>query len=199
MSRRRPSKRDRLEAEFLALAEQRADLVSGAALKRLDEAILAMQRRLDGVEAPRLAEGAIEVGDRRDALEFVPAGALIAPAGGPGIDEPIMDDISAESAGDPDWKMRAGRLLNLTVGMLRNVTYAKSKPRLEAFAGLFALGVDCDSMRTVAAAEGVSLEWVSQKAEQVRLRFNLPKNQHNKSDRAVESYSATANLKGKAS
>ena len=176
MSKRRPSHRDRLEKEYLALCEK----------------LRQMQRELDRLESPRLAAGFLERGGRHDALEFVPESKLATPP--QDCDEPP----SEETPDTTDWHARCTRITSLAIGLLRRVAYAKQRPRLEAFAGLFALGVDGESMRAVARSEKVSLEWVSQKTEEIRERFNLPKNHHNKTDAASDSYRRSAQLQSMA-
>ncbi len=187
MSKRRPSHRDRLEREYLSACRQRSEL---------DGKILQMQTRLDRIESPRLQDGKIETGPRKDALAFVDDNKMTTYPTEFLEDGPINE--VAEESDEIDWKARCIRMTALATGLLRRVAYAKTRPRLEAFAGLYALGIDCESMRTVAIAEEVSIEWVSQKAEEVRALFNLPKNQHNKSDQAARSYSESAKLQAMA-
>lgn len=182
MSRARPSQRDRIEKEYLSYAKQRSDI---------EDKMIALQKELERIESPRL--NYTETAPRKDALDLLPERRF---ATLPDLDEP-QDDISTESD-TIDWKSRCVRITAMTVGLLRRVAYADKRPRLEAFCGLFALDVDCESMRSVALSESVSIEWVSQKTEQIQQRFNLPKNHHNKSAQAVKSYRHSAKLQAMA-
>ena len=193
MSAKRPSRRDRLERELLQLAEQRA-----RSEQEFTAQMLAIQRELERVENGGPADATVvEREARRDGLDCVAEACLAVLPGGYDSAEP-GDEVAAERAAsgpEMDWRAQALRMTQVCVGVLRAVAYATSRPKLEAFAGLFALGADCESMRAVAKAEGVTFEWVSEKTEQVRVRFNLPRNQHNKSAQAVGSYRASAQLR----
>ena len=193
MSSRRPSHRDKLETAYLALARERME-----AMDDYDRRLLAMQRNLDNIETPRLSGS--ETGKRQDALDFVPAARAVTATEERGDDEaPIaseqMDDGATDGDG-VDYRARCARMTAVAVGIARHVAYCKRNPRLQAFACLFALGVDCESMRTVAEKHNVSQEWVSQLSEEVRIRFNLPKNQHNKPAEAVRKYKAISDMRG---
>jgi hypothetical protein len=104
-----------------------------------------------------------------------------------------IDEPSPER--EVDWQGRCLRITAMVVGVLRGIKRPDEKtPKLAAHVALLALGVDCESMHQAAAAYGLSVERVRQRAEEIRVRFNLPKNQHNKSEMAVQSYKTTARL-----
>lgn len=195
MSKLRPGQRDRLETQFLAMAKARSD--AAKELARMDADLLAMQRQLDGIEAPRMPVRDEPAG-RQDALDKVKPSNLVVMDGG--MAEP--DDLPADacidepsSAREVDWQGRCLRITALLVGVLRGIKRPEEKtPKLAAHVALLALGVDCESMHQAAAAYGLSVERVRQRAEEVRVRFNLPKNQHNKSEMAVQSYKTTARI-----
>lgn len=195
MSRLRPGQRDRLEEQFLALAKVRSN--AAIELARMDADLLEIQRQLDGIEAPRMPVRD-EPGGRQDALDKVKPGNLVVMDGG--VAEP--DDLPADAGIDEqrperevDWQGRCLRITKMVVGVLRDIKRPEEKtPKLAAHVALLALGVDCESMHQAAAAYGLSVERVRQLAEVIRVRFNLPKNQHNKSEMAVQSYKTTARL-----
>lgn len=200
MSKARPSYRDRLEADYLALAAERARVMS-----EFDAKLVAMQRELERVECPRLREGERELGPREDGIDRLRRAEGIA-AAELQVDLGLAEDEAREVAQElssglgegaaVNWERRAARVLAFAVGMLRRVASPETKnPRLEAMVGLFALGAEVGaSMRDVAKAYGCTVAWVSQRTEETRVRFNLPKNQHNKSDDACASYSVAREL-----
>ncbi|MFA7266029.1 MAG: hypothetical protein WC054_06920 [Candidatus Nanopelagicales bacterium] len=193
MSKLRPGQRDRLETQFLAMAKARSD--AAKELARMDADLLAIQRQLDGVEAPRMPVRDEPAG-RQDAIDKVKPSHLVVMDGGTsGGSEPDAFAEPSGGGGDVDWQGRCMRITALVVGVLRGIKRPEEKtPKLAAHVALLALGVDCESMHQAAAAYGLSVERVRQRAEEVRVRFNLPKNQHNKSEMAVQSYKTTARL-----
>jgi len=178
MSARRPTPRDRLEAGFLALAKERSDAIAA-----YDARLLAMQQKLEGQESrPSCAmeysanQAAPETANPDDAL---PADAEV-----------------NDGDYDCDWHARCLRMTAFAVAMLRRIARPDEKqPKLVAFEGLFALGVDCASKRQVAEMYKLSPERISQRSDATRIRFNLPENQHNKAPQAVESYKAIAAMR----
>jgi hypothetical protein len=199
MSVRRPSERDRLEAEYLRQAELRSK--AAEELARMDARLVAMQRELERAESPRLRPWMTEVGAREDGIDRIKGGRA-EPTEAPevlaedlGLDEFRAEVVAGELARGGDWERRCARVMAFAVGMLRRIAHPKTKnPRFEAMVGLFAVGADCESMRATAETYGVTVEWVSQRAEETRRRFNLPNNQHNKSASAVASYVAVREL-----
>jgi hypothetical protein len=193
MSRYRPGERDVQEMRLIALCEGRAmtepDFV--AECQRL-------QRLIDRIETPRLrpkmganeddADGADQI-DRIGATGQVEAGDF-------------DDDgrAGSEFAEGVDWQRRAVCMTGLATGLLRQVCAGEeARPKLRAVVGLLAIGASgCPSMREIATAYSLTPERISQLVEQVQKRFNLPKNHHNKSAAAVESYRRAAELKGAA-
>lgn len=186
MSKLRPSHRDRLEKQFLAKCAERF---------RLDAELVGMQRELDGIEAPRMPVRGGD--DRKDGLDTVrPSCLAVMPDLPEDDDAPAVEDLADDDCEvEVDWQGRTLRIMALCVGILRQIKGPHEKqPKLAAHVGLLALGVDTESMHQVAAAYGLSVERVRQRAEEVRVKFNLPKNQHNKSEMAVQSYKSTARL-----
>ena len=194
MSRHRPSHRDRLEGQYLAEAQRRSAVAEE--LRVCDLRLLAMQREMDRVEAPRREVGEPGGRPRVDALEMLPESKLSVLPDLDAMDHGQEEENEvAESSDEADWKLRALRMTALVVGVCRMIVRSEEKqPKLVAFSALHALGVDCDSMREVAKAYALTPARISQRAEDMRVKFNLPKNQHNKSEAAVESYRATAYL-----
>ena len=144
-----------------------------------------IQRRLDVCEAPRMEH--IATGPRRDALDHL------------GYEEIQSNykawDHSNDEVGN-DYSTRldhaehaklAARTLRLCLDMMRLVTMHK-RPSLYAACCIIALGDEYSSMRKVSKVERVSPEWVSKLTDDIRKRFSLPKNQHNKSDTAANKY-----------
>ena len=163
-------------AAFLALARERADVLAD-----YDARLLAMQHRLEGIESKQ-----------SDSMEFRENQNAALDA--PGDDMPADDGAASDA--DCDWHTRCLRVTAFAVGMLRRIARPDEKqPKLTAFEGLFALGVDCASKRQVAEAYNLSPERISQRAEATRIRFNLPENQHNKPANAVQSYKAIAAMR----
>lgn len=205
MSARRPSDRDELEAEYLRQAQARS--AAAEELARMDARLVAMQRELEEAESPRLKPWMMETGPREDAIDKLKGGRREPShmgAHGEELRESLaLDEVTAERLADElgdaaervSGERQAARMLAFAVGMLRRIAHPKTRqPRFEALVGLFAVGADCESMRSVAEAFGVTVEWVSQRAEATRMRFNLPNNQHNKSERAAASYAAVRDL-----
>lgn len=191
MSARRPGLADNLAREIEEMCRIRAmseaDFVAVVTEK---------QRALDAAEAPRALPGMAPCGAGG-------IGVLERSEGGDLREELNLDDVTAERLADEMSEARAEvhaqRVLHLCVKMLRRVVAANERrPKLVGFLGLFALGADCESMRAVASAYGLTPERVSQMAEELRVTFGLPKNQHNKSDRAVGSYRRAAQGRGTA-
>lgn len=198
MSKLRPGPRDRLEAQYLDTARKRSALATE--IEKLDADLLQMQRQLDGIEAPRNPVRHEDEG-RKDALDKVRPGHLVVMDGGPSeaaettLHDAMSGDPSAAGAYDDEWRVRCLRITAMSVGILRMIRRPEEKtPKLAAHVALLALGVDCESMHHAAAAYGLSTERVRQRVEEIRIRFNLPKNQHNKSEEAVMSYKTTAAL-----
>lgn len=71
------------------------------------------------------------------------------------------------------------RLIALLTGILHRVTQEPTRPKLEAYAALLALGSPCYSMRTIARLERVTPNAVSLRTKAIQREFNLPKNHHN--------------------
>jgi hypothetical protein len=180
MSTLRPSRRDDLEKLYLAKIAEALDI----------------QRQLDGVEAPRMpVKGDGEAKDGLDSISPTRLATLPeSPDDGDLVEvDGIADDQDGQ--GEADWQARSARILALCTGILRQIKAPEEKtPKLIAHVALLALGADCESMRQVSKAYGISVERVRQRAEKMRVTFNLHKNQHNKSERAVESYKRTARL-----
>lgn len=187
MSLRKPSSRDKLEAEYLALAKERM-----IAVDDFDRRLLAMQAQLDRVEMPRHGG---HNSDNEQHASAVDLAAFVAPDRQDEQDCSEMAANEAESA--TDHGARASRMAAIALGMVRRIAYTKRSARLEAFACIYALGADCESMRTVAKANGVSREWISQLSEAVRIQYNLPKNQHNKPEEAVENFRDVSNMRAR--
>jgi hypothetical protein len=186
MSKRRPSHRDRLERDYISLVRERAEVAG-----EYDRRLLVMQRQLEAVESPRLGEGQVEHGGRKDALDKVPEARL---AVLPDIEEgPEPSDFSPPAT---DWKAHALRMTALLVGVISMGTRDdEAQPKLFLRIVQLAAGLPgAVSMRQVAQVYGYSAERISQRVEDVQKRFNLPKNQHNKSAEAVAAYRVNAGL-----
>lgn len=207
----RHTKRERLEAAYLALAKEFSDVSQS-----YESRLLSLQTNLETIESPRLI--GIETQPRKDALELLPHHL-----------EPTSDDnnkyinTSPEDEYDNnhdafrDPTMSAARSLTICKNTLKLITKRMTKhelenpntitantkemcsdiilrvlvharPRLYAEASLIALDDNPKSMRQIAKEMDVSPEWVSQLCEQVRSRYGIPKNQHNKSDEARAKY-----------
>lgn len=203
MSRARPSERDRLEAEYLALARERSALAEELAKK--DAQLLAMQAKLDGVESRRMPERMIEVGPRVDAVDRLVQGGR-----GPqadlreelGLSRDEADEVGMElreawgraGEGSSEYRIKALRMSALLLGVC-NLAEADEQPKLVI--RLIRLAADLPgavSMRTLAEEYGLSAERVSQRVEEYQRRFNLPANRHNKSAAAVDAYRVNAAL-----
>ena len=155
-----------------------------------DRRLLAMQAQLDRIEAPR---GCAVVDNRTEQPNAVDLAHYVEADRG----DYATDVETALDAAEPatDHAARASRMAAIALGMVRRIAYTKRSARLEAFACIYALGADCESMRTVARANGVSREWISQLSEAVRIQYNLPKNQHNKPEEAVENFRDVSNMR----
>lgn len=188
MSRNRPSHRDRLEREYLALAAEAA----GSA-RDYEARLAAMQREIKRIEDGGRPDRPVQqaAGGRRDGLDSVPESRL---AVLPDIDEPAVGGDYGSSC--DDYRAKALRMTSMLVGVCRLITHAEeNQPKLVAHVVMIAADLPgACSMRQVAEAYGLSPERVSQRVEEVQLRFNLPKNQHNKSAAAVQSYRVNAAL-----
>lgn len=190
MSNRRPTGRDRLEREYLALARERSE--QAVALAETDKRLAAMQREIERVECPRLQVGQDERGPRKDALDAVPEVKLSVL---PEIDE----ENEQEACGDVDegdWRIKALRMTALLVGVC-NLAVRESENQPKLVLHIVKIAADlpgAHSMRMLAEHYGLSPERISQRVEEVQKRFNLPKNQHNKSAEAVAAYRVNATL-----
>lgn len=199
MSRARPSQRDLLEREFLRLAKERS--AAAERVEKLDAELVRLQGMLERAESGGPAVRGEGARGREDAIDRLNQGAL-RPAVVVVEELRLPEEESLEVAGEiaaagdeVNWRARCGRLTAFVVGILREIVAPGEKqPKLKAFEGLYAIGADCESMQTVARLYGLTVERISQRAEATRERFNLPKNQHNKSERAVSSYRATAHI-----
>lgn len=185
MSNRRPTNRDRLEREFLARAKEFSDVRQAQ-----DAELLAMQRELGRIESPRERAGG-EKGPRRDGLDVVPECKLSVL---PDIEEEVE---SVAVTGDlDDWKNKAIRMTSLLIGVC-NLASRDDEDFPKLVLQMVKIAADLPgaaSMRNLAEAYGYSPERISQRVEEIQRRFNLPKNQHNKSAAAVQSYKVTARM-----
>ncbi len=192
MSRLRPSHRDRLEREYLALAKERAGVVSD-----YDVRLAALQREIERMESPRLAEGCSEAGPRRDELDARPALSVLGDedAANEACDEQAGGGEFAEEKGRSEDRIIALRAMALLQGVCALVLKEPEQPKLVVHCLRLAADMPgAVSMRVVAGLYGLSPERISQRVEEMQRRFNLPKNRHNKSASAVQAYRSTAAL-----
>lgn len=203
MSRLRPSHRDRLEKQLIVLAKERADIDAGFV-----EQMLAIQKKLAVLEGGGgvLDERPVaknDSGPRLDDMDTTPEAQLQTYGPGPVLieDEPADEVIGGtefDSAADAaDWRGRCNRITNFAVTMFSQIAMPEEKrPKLAAHVALHALGVPAlPSKRDIAAAHGLSPEWVSRRVEVVIERFKLPRNEYNKPMAAVEKYQGIAALR----
>ncbi len=188
MSRRRPSNRDRLEREFLALARER-----DAVLRDYEQRMTALQGAIERVEAPRLAEGCEESGPRRDELDARPALSVL------GEESPAEEGDEggevAEVRAEGEDRVVALRAMGLLLGVCAMVLREQEHPKLVVHCVRLAADLPgAISMREVASIYGLSPARISQRVEEIQRRFNLKKNRHNKSAEAVRAYRETAAL-----
>lgn len=193
MSRRRPTNRDRLEREYLALAEEFA-----AVRRDFETRLAAKQREIQRIEDGGAADDGRRIeqadGARKDALDHLPEARLsVLPAE---VDEVAEEWPDREEAQDDGYRLKAVRAMALLLGVCRLVTHPdENQPKLTAHIVMIAADLPgASSMRQVAELYGLSPERVSQRVEDVQRRFNLPKNQHNKSASAVAAYRVNAAL-----
>lgn len=179
---KRLTNREQIEADYLALAKEYSDLSTD-----YEQRLLALQARLDKAECPRLVFS--ETRPRKDALDMIAISEQ--PTSAPAISG--FEDPSNDAAYMADIEQQqlknAARTLRLCIDMLKSIP-GNTRPSLYASACIIALGDDDITMRQVAKEEGVSPEWVSKLTKRIRIRFCLPRNQHNKSSLASEKYRA---------
>ncbi len=193
MSRRRRSKSEELERDFLVVASRRS--ACAETLAGLDAQLVEMQaeiRRLEngaGDDAPvKGAHG--ERRDRVDVLREVQLAVL------PDVVEPSEDPGELAEARGDDWRAKAQRMSALFIGVCREATRVdENYPKLVLEVAMIAADVPgARSMRELGKHYGYTAERVSQRVEELQRRFKLPRNQHNKSAEAVASYKAIAGL-----
>lgn len=188
MSRNRPSHRDRLEREYLDLAAEAA-----ASASEYTRRMAALQREIQRIEDGGRPDRPVQqaTGARRDGLDSVPESKL---AVLPELDEPAAG--TDYGACQDDYRGKALRMTSMLLGVCRLVTHPEeNQPKLVAHVVMIAADLPgAASMRQIAELYGLSPERISQRVEEIQKRFNLPKNQHNKSAAAVDAYRVNAAL-----
>jgi hypothetical protein len=192
VSKRRPSQRDRVEREYLELAEE------FAGVKRDYETRLAgYQRELARLEGDRGADepGLVEVGPRRDALDAVPALSVAAAPSELAEDEALSGgELAGEDSGADRMRLELLKLSRLLIGTCQRAIQS-DQPKLVLYATMLAADLPgAMSGRWVADKFGLSAERVSQLFNEIQVRHQLPANRHNKSAAAVNAYRENAGL-----